>query len=108
MTNYLVAGALLAITMIAGPAAAQSSNANGQGAMVLHIKLADLDLSSHQGQRALDRRIDAALVSVCGMPAEFTERESAAIAACKTNVLQSAASQIAAARSRMATAIAAR
>jgi UrcA family protein len=108
MTNYLVAGALLAVTMIAGPAVAQSSNTQGSEPVVVRIKLADLDLSGRQGQRALDRRIDTALIRVCGMPVLYSQTEMADIAACKDRMLASAAPQIAAAKSRQATAIAAR
>lgn len=108
MTNYLVAGALLAVTMIAGPAAAQFSNTQGREPVVVRIKLADLDLSGQQGQRALDRRIETALIRVCGMPAQFNREELTEIAACKAEVLESAATQIAAAKARQATTIAAR
>lgn len=61
MQKYLVAGAIFA-ALCAAPAAGQQA-----GDVALErISIADLDLDSEAGQRALKRRIGQATESVCG------------------------------------------
>jgi UrcA family protein len=61
----ILAAALGAATVFAAPAAAGTSVA---------VKYADLDLSTRAGQQKLERRIDSAARSACGMDQVQTGR----------------------------------
>ncbi|WP_279379375.1 UrcA family protein [Sandarakinorhabdus sp. AAP62] len=70
------------------------------------VQTADLDLSSAEGQRALDKRLAQALTRLCGQPTTFTREDLAALEACRAEAMQSAAPQIDAARTLRAVAVA--
>ena len=95
MMALLVAATLATPALAAGSAPAQ-----------VRVQLADLDLASASGQRALDRRLWVATVALCGAPAEFSSREAAAIANCRADAMKSASSQIDAAHGRRAMTVA--
>jgi UrcA family protein len=62
----LAAAALGAATVLAAPAAAETAS--------VAVKYSDLDLSTKAGQDRLDRRIDSAARSACGMDRVVTGR----------------------------------
>lgn len=95
----IIAASLAAPALAAGP-----DHVKGQ----VRVQMADLDLSSAAGQRALDRRLASAMVRLCGSPVFFTRDELDELNACQAEATKAAASQIDAARARQAVAVAAR
>ena len=93
----ILAAALGAATLLAAPAAAAPS---------VGVKYADLDLSTRAGQQKLERRIDSAARSVCGMDEIRTGRftpstaQRQCYAEAKESVHQQVAETIARDRSR--------
>lgn len=58
--------ALAALTLIAGPALAQSVQADAEAPRQAAVSFADLNLNSAEGQAALVARIHRAAEAVCG------------------------------------------
>ena len=87
------AAVLGAVTVLAAPAAASTS---------VGVKYSDLDLSTRDGQQKLERRIDSAARSACGMDEVRTGRftPSTAQRQCYTQTKASVHDQIAEAIAR--------
>jgi len=90
-------------TALAGPALATEFE---QGKVT--VPVADLDLATPAGQRALNKRLTVAIDRLCGTPVIFSRDEIAALQACEADARQMAAPQVAAARAQLATTIATR
>ena len=87
----LTAACGLALSAMAAPAAAQM--------MSVDVAYADLDLTSPQGQSALDRRIDGAARHICGAHQQRTGTrivDNAKMRVCVAEVKARAANQVAA------------
>jgi len=70
------------------------------------IGYTDLDLASHKGRAAMDRRIGAAIEEVCGSYAGARSDEIRAIDRCRAAARTGVDSQLAALRARNATRVA--
>lgn len=64
------------------------------------VRHADLDLASAKGRATLDRRLAAATENVCGSYSNTTFEEQERITACRAQVRQQVATQIAGLRAR--------
>jgi UrcA family protein len=71
------------------------------------VQIADLDLATRAGQRALDKRLTVAIDRLCGTPVLFSRDEIAALQACEADAREMAAPQMAAARAQLAMTVAA-
>jgi UrcA family protein len=101
----IVRFALVAAAFIAAPVLAEPA---GYERWQVNVQTADLDLKSQAGQRKLDRRMEAALVKLCGEPVFFSRDEMADLDACKAQARAAAAPQMKAAIARAGTDIAAK
>jgi UrcA family protein len=101
----IVRFALVAAAFIAAPVLAEPA---GYERWQVNVQTADLDLKSKAGQRQLDRRMDAALVKLCGQPVFFTRDEMEDLDACKAEARAAAVPQMKAAIARAGTDIAAK
>ncbi|MEI6486595.1 MAG: UrcA family protein [Sphingomonadales bacterium] len=90
---------IMVAAMLAAPAMAAEPTQ-------VRVTTVGLDLSTASGQRALNHRVASAIVKLCGMPSSYTAEESAAIGACQTEAMSSAAPQIDAAHGRRAMTVA--
>ncbi|WP_310497763.1 UrcA family protein [Sandarakinorhabdus sp.] len=100
-----IAAASLAVVLIATPVFAQE---RGHSTWAVNVQTADLALGTSDGKRMLDRRLDAALVRLCGQPVFFSRDELAALDACKAQARSMADTQVQAAVARAGTQIAAK
>jgi UrcA family protein len=100
----ILMAAVLAATL-AAPALAQNA---GYEQSQVRVNTSDLDLATADGQRILGKRLEMAMVRLCGMPVFFTRDELADLEACRADAMKAAAPQIEAARARQAVAVAAR
>jgi UrcA family protein len=100
--RILMAAALIAATL-AGPAMAQTA---GYEQSQVRVQTADLDLATAAGQRTLGKRLEMAMVRLCGTPVFFTRDELADLETCRAEALKAAAPQIDAARARQAVSVA--
>ena len=89
----IIASIAAATLLIGTPALAQDS------AKSVKVRTADLDLSSNQGRAKLNRRIAAAVESVCGSYASASSYEERDIARCRAKAGDQVTTQVAA-RSR--------
>lgn len=96
--------AAVATPTLATPALAAE---RGYEQFAVKVQTADLDLATVSGQRNLDRRLDAALTRLCGMPVFHTRDELDALDDCRADAMKAAAPQIEAARARQAVTVAA-
>ncbi len=67
MFNKTLAFSLLAAAIVATPATAQSD-----GGQSLTVQFDDLNLSTPEGQKALDKRVETAAREVCGVDKKRT------------------------------------
>ena len=100
MRNFL---ALMIAATVAVPAMAAET---GYEQWQVRVQTADLDLSSADGQRVLDKRLSQAMTRLCGYPVTFTRDELAAFDTSRADAMTAAAPQIDAARARRAVAVA--
>lgn len=89
-------------TALAAPALATEFD---QGKVT--VQVADLDLATPAGQRALNKRLTVAIDRLCGTPVTFTRDELAALQSCEADARLMAAPQVAAARAQLAMTVAA-
>jgi UrcA family protein len=97
--------ALLGIAALLAAAPAVAADA-GYEQWAVTVRTADLDLATTAGQRQLDARLAMALTRLCGQPVMQTPEERDDLAACRADAMAAAAPQIAAARARLAVAVA--
>jgi UrcA family protein len=95
--------AAMVAASLAAPAMAQQA---GYEQSQVRVQTSDIDLASAQGQRTLGKRIEMAMVRLCGTPVFFTRDELADLDACRAEALKAAAPQIDAARARQAVSVA--
>lgn len=91
---YVIALASALITAAgikAAPALAETPSANIE-TRVSHVRTADLDLSSEDGQRTLDLRIAQAAREVCGKPSDVDLVGQNKARECRKDVLARASS----------------
>jgi UrcA family protein len=98
---------LMAAMMAAALATPALAAEQGYEQFAVKVQTADLDLATVSGQRNLDRRLDAALTRLCGMPVFHTRDELDALDDCRADAMKAAAPQIEAARARQAVTVAA-
>ena len=79
VTNGLMAGMTMALMTIAAPAMAGTPLLNDQ----VSVSTANLDLSTPQGRQMLERRVNAAVSSLCGAPVFGDRAEAEALRACR-------------------------
>lgn len=98
----------IAALLAAAPAVAteQGDGKSGYEQWAVKVRTADLDLATASGQRQLDARLAMALTRLCGQPVLQTPEERDDLAACRADAMAAAAPQIAAARARLAVAVA--
>lgn len=98
----------IAALLAAAPAVATEPGDGRPGyeQWAVKVRTADLDLATATGQRQLDARLAMALTRLCGQPVLQTPEERDDLAACRADAMAAAAPQIAAARARLAVAVA--
>jgi UrcA family protein len=96
---------LMAVALTAALAVPALATEFEQGKVT--VQVADLDLATSAGQRALNKRLTLAIDRLCGTPVIFSRDEIAALQACEADALQMAAPQLAAARAQLAMTVAA-
>ncbi|WP_156254757.1 UrcA family protein [Sandarakinorhabdus oryzae] len=94
----LVVAATLAVPAVAAERGYEQSQ--------VRVQIADLDLATAAGQRALEKRMSVAMVRLCGMPVMFSRDELADLDACRADAMKAAAPQLEAARAQRAVAVA--
>jgi UrcA family protein len=85
MTNHLLP--LIALAAIASPVAAQAELETRV------VAVADLDLASDAGRRALDRRLTRAVVEVCGTASDVDLAGKNEVRDCRVRTLADARAQ---------------
>ena len=85
MTKYLLP--LIALAAIASPVAAQAELETRV------VAVADLDLASDAGRRALDRRLTRAVVEVCGTASDVDLAGKNEVRDCRVRTLADARAQ---------------
>jgi UrcA family protein len=83
----ITAGAIKAAPALAEPASAEATT------YVSYVQTSDLNLSSHGGQRALDRRLSQAAREVCGIPSDVDLVGQNKARACRAEAVARAASE---------------
>lgn len=93
--NRPLVRAALAVTLLSSsfPIMAKSTYFSGKVA----VDTRDIDLSAPNGARILDRRVNAAVNTLCGQPVFGTRDEAAALDACRADARASAEPQVKAA-----------
>ena len=79
VTNGLMAGVTVVLMTIAAPAMAGTPLHSDQ----VSITTANLDLATPQGRQMLERRVNAAVNSLCGAPVFGDRAEAEALRACR-------------------------
>jgi UrcA family protein len=97
---------LMAAMMAAALAAPSVAQNAGYEQSRVRVNTADLDLATADGQRTLGKRLEMAMVRLCGTPVFFTRDELADLDACRAEAMKAAAPQIDAARARQAVTVA--
>lgn len=100
----MIMAAMMVATLAAPALAAEAPAAT----KTVRVRTADLDLTSLAGQHALSRRMETAMIRLCGTPVLFSQDELAELDACKAEATKAAAPQLQAARSRLAVTLASR
>jgi len=102
VTNGLLAGMTMALMTIATPAMADTPL---QTEKVL-VSIAYLDLASPKGRNILERRVNAAINTLCGTPVFGDRAEAEALQACRDEARAAAQPQIKAILSRASVTVA--
>lgn len=84
----ITAAAIKAAPALAEPAAAQPAT------LVSHVRTADLDLASAQGQRLLQQRLQRAAREVCGTPSDLDLVAQNELRECRSEAVARAAAQL--------------
>jgi UrcA family protein len=79
VTNGLLAGMTMVLMTIAAPAMADTHLLNDQ----VSISTTNLDLATPRGRQMLERRVNAAILTLCGAPVFGDRDEAAALRACR-------------------------
>ena len=91
----------LTFAMTAQPALAQNAQSDALIRKQTEVRIGDLDLSSPQGQRELDRRVAKAARYVCRTPAPIGSRIPGVDAKCYSEAVKSAQPRMAALTARI-------
>ena len=83
----VTAAAIKAAPALAEPAGAQPAT------FVSHVRTADLDLASAQGQRLLKKRLERAAREVCGTPSDLDLVAQNKLRECRSDAIARAAAQ---------------
>jgi len=94
--NLLIIGAAASLASPALSSGYTKISYNGDGTRTARISYADLDLSSPDGQRELDKRVKSAVSRICAQPAAIPSE----VHACRANASQATRPQVLAAVER--------
>lgn len=100
----LVAAGVVVTAMIglAAPVLAAPAYETGK----VTIEYSDINLASANGRQALDRRVDAAIRSMCGAPVFGTREEADALQECRAEARNAVDPQVRSIMSKAATTVA--